>query len=242
MKPSLDSFSVDLANPEEIRKSLPKLEEIVAQKGKSAREAQHESEAWSSLLSRLKFLAGLVVQIEMPRPPKFISSPEAVDAVVHIVERENRPIMPLGVEEGLLEEGHEVESRDAVEAALMTAARDGRIQHLDETTFAPNSLDPELWRETPAIQAVPEAHFGLEGPMPQTKAEAVVRVLASQPNEPWTTPEVAQAMIAQGWMSESENDMASVASSLSRLHAQHKIFRPVRGHYQLAPPNREGDK
>jgi hypothetical protein len=82
---------------------------------------------------------------------------------------------------------------------------------------------------------VPEAHLGLDGPTPQSKAEATLRVLGSESNRPWSAPEVAAVMVDRGWAEDPESELASLASTLSRLHAERKIHRPARGKYQLNP-------
>jgi len=233
----LNNLQVDLADPSSIERQIPQIEEIRDAKRRAAEEAQEEFETWEALLGKLRSLAGLVLQIDEPRGPHpSPPSPEALDAVVRVVEREDRPIMAIGVGQALDAEGHRVESPEAVNAVLIAAAAAGRLQRKGEV-FAPLSVDTSLWEAIPVMQIVPEAHLGLGGPPPQSKAEGAIRVLASDPARQWTTRDVGQVMVAQGWMDDSGGDLASLASTLSRLVAEKKIFRPQRGQYQLAPPN-----
>jgi hypothetical protein len=233
-----NNLKIDLTDPSSIVEQIPQIVEIVEGKQQAAAQAQNDFETWNALLGKLRALAGLVIRIEESQDSW--PTAEAQDAVVRIVEHENRPIMAIGVGQALDAEGHEVESPKAVNTVLSAAAKAGRLQRQGDF-YAPLSLDLSAWEGIPAMQVIPEAHFGLDGPSPQSKAEAAVRALASEPDRQWTTPEVGQVMIARGWMDDSDSDIASLASTLSRLVAERKIFRPRRGQYQLAPPN-EDDK
>jgi hypothetical protein len=90
----------------------------------------------------------------------------------------------------------------------------------------------------PRMQAVPEAHVPLDSDVPvQGKTDAALRVLGSDPHREWPIADIAHELITRGWMENSESDHASLASTLSRLNADGKIYRPQRGRYQLAPPS-----
>jgi hypothetical protein len=237
----LEELKLDLADPVSIEAKIPQVERTVAEKRREAIAAQDAYETWDALLGRLRSLAGLVVSIEEPTGAFSSISPEAEDAIVRIVEQENRPIMTIGVEEALNAEGHKVESFDAVSATLSAAAESGRITRVGDRTFVPNSYDdPEFVGLIPVMEIVPEAHFGLGGPEPQSKTEAAVRVLVSEPERPWSTPEVGRVMVELGWMNDTESDFASLASTLSRLVGEGKILRPQRGQYMLLPPGEDG--
>jgi hypothetical protein len=82
---------------------------------------------------------------------------------------------------------------------------------------------------------VPEAHLGLEGPVPTGKSEAALRVLGSSPDREWAAKEVAAELVRLGWMEDTARDHDSLASTLSRLAKDRKIHRPRRGLYRLAP-------
>jgi hypothetical protein len=235
------SLKVDLGDPDSIRKKIPEVEEMVAIKRRVAAAAQADFETWNELLAKFRSLAGLVVRIEETLEPNPYFPPVVIDAVVKAVERADRRIMGVGVRRELIAAGHEVESPAAAEAALVAAAAAGRLQEVEPKVFAPNSLLIHDLDENTEMTVVPEAHLGLGGVPPQSKAEAAVRVLASAPEIQWSTPQIGRVMVAQGWMDESDGEMASLASTLSRLVAEKKIFRPQRGQYQLAPPNQEGE-
>lgn len=237
MATNLTGLNIDLSDPQSIRERVPEIEGIVREKRRVASAAMEEFETWEALLGRLKSVAGLILTFNDSTavdPPL-----AAVNAVVQMVEREERPIMAIGVMKALRGEGHEVESPNAVKPILRAAAEAGHLQRVLGGGFAPLSLDLSEWNEVPEMQVVPEAHFGLGDPAPRSKTEAAVRVLASDPSRRWSTPEVGQAMIAAGWMEDSDSDLASLASALSRLVAERKIFRPQRGQYQLARPVEE---
>jgi hypothetical protein len=236
MPTDLPDLRIDLGDPASIRERLPGVEEIVAAKRRVAQEAEQDLEVWDTLLKRLRSVAGLIVRIDKPA----VALPHAVptaalEAVVQVIEREGERMMPIAVEEALKAEGHEVEGRNAVYAVLMAAVAAGRIQQVAPRRFAPNPPD-RASQEEPVLKAVPEAHLGLDGPPPQSKAEAAVRVLASDPSRSWSIPDVGREMVGQGWMTDSESDLASLASTLSRLVSDGKIFRPQRGFYRLGPP------
>ena len=235
-------LNVDLADPRAIEARIPQIEEMVEAKRHLAITTKEDFETWKALLQRLRKLAGLVLRFETPKGPQIVHPPkEAVDAIVRVVEREARPIMAVGVSEILTAEGHEVESPNAVHTLLLTAVDDDRLKEVGPKTFAPHSLDAEFFGPLPALQAVPEAHLGLDGPPPQSKAEAAIRVLGSDPSRRWTTPHVGEVMVDQGWMANSDSDFASLAATLSRLVSEGKIFRPQRGQYQFAPMPEEGE-
>jgi hypothetical protein len=230
---------LDLSDPESIKRQVPQIEEMVEAKQQIAESAQEDFETWTALLGRLRLLAGLVLRFEMgtERGP----SAAEEDAVVRVVEKEDRPIMVFGVASALEEEGHEVEGPHAVEPVMLAAVESGRMKRLDSDWFAPMGLDTSDWNEgVSTMEAVPEAHMGLGPPAPQSKAEGAIRVLASEPERFWTTREVVTTMVEVGWLGDIESNIASMASALSRLHAEKKIFRPRRGRYRLAPPRREG--
>jgi hypothetical protein len=237
---------VDLTSIDDIKAQLPGLEQTVREKHHAAVEAQEEFDAWVQLVQRLKALAGLVFRFEAPDGPYVTPLPSgAEDAVVRVVEMENRAIMPMGVAEVLLNEGHEVESPIAVLPVLISAAENGRILRLDQTVFAPIDLPPEDQIEfsmlQEVMQAVPEAHLGLEAPSPESRTEAVLRILGTAVFQPWTTQMIAEVMAEQGWMPNDESTRASIASTLSRLVADGRIHRLTRGQYQLAPPNDDAE-
>jgi hypothetical protein len=226
------SLKIDLGNPESILQQIPEIENIVAMKRQEASEAALALEAWDGLLRRLRFLAGLNVRIALQIPP----SDEALDAVVNVVEREGRRIMAIGVTEELLEEGHEIEGPDAVQRVMEMAAVEGRIRRIDKHLFAPAEWPTEEFNVAPMV-AVPEAHLGLGGRPPKTKAEGVLRVLGSDPTKDWSAAQVGRVMVAQGWLSEAADETASLTATLSRLQGENKIFRPERGRYQLLAPS-----
>ncbi len=221
---------LDLSDPESISKAIPSVEAIVDDKRQIALEATQELGTWEALLRNLRSIAGLVLRFPSP----YGVSPEAINAVVRIVEQAGMPTQPIAVERALISEGHDVEDREAVFAVLVAAARAGRLQQVAPRQFTPNKDD----EATPGhlIAPVPEAHLGLDGPPPRSKAEAVLRVLGSAPNREWSAENVGRLMVARNWMTDSDRDSASLGAILSRLHADGKIFRPQRGRYQLAPP------
>jgi len=225
------NISIDLGNPESIREKVPEISEIVAQKHKTALKAQEDFDTWNQLLARLKAMAGLVVRIEENDGDPETVAPEALDAVVWAVEQAGTRIQPVGVHNALAEEGHLVAGREAVFHTLTAAARAGLLHQVGERAFAP--LDQPI--EAREMVPTPEAHLGLGGPTPQSKAEATLRILGSESNRPWSAPEVAAVMVDMGWAEDPERELASLASTLSRLHAERKIHRPARGKYQLSP-------
>lgn len=240
MLPDKHHLNVDLADPHSISAAIPRLEKIVATKRRIAMEAAEDLENWDTLLRKLKSVAGLLLRIEEPRGPNpQPPTAAAVDAIVRIVEQGGGPMQPVGVEQALISEGHEVENREAVFAVLLAAAEAGRLERVAPRRFAP--LAPR--QETPAIPttvAVPKAHINLDGPEPQSKADAAIRILASNPDSQWGVQDVGKVMIERGWMTDSDSDLASLGSTLSRLHTEGKISRPDRGRYQLAPPEDQG--
>lgn len=231
------NIPIDLGNPESIREKVPEISKIVAQKHKAAAEAQEDFDMWNQLLTRLKAMAGLVVRIEENDGNPETISQDALDAVVWAVEQAGTRIQPVGVHNALNEEGHIVAGREAVFHTLVAAARAGLLDQVGDRAFAP--LDPPT--EAREMVPVPEAHLGLDGPAPSSKAEAVLRVLGSESNRPWSTPEVAAVMVGRGWAEDPESELASLAATLSRLHAERKIHRPARGKYQLSPASIGGE-
>lgn len=229
-------LQVDLANPDSIKEKLPEIDQIVEEKRAIAAAAKADFDDWSALAAQLKGVAGLQINLD-PDSPTIPGN--ALDAVVAVVEREQRPIMPVGVREALVDDGHAVEGNDAVLAILQAAVDAGRIQEVASGVFAANSMDAEKLASVPAVLTVPGAHLGLGGRAPRSKAEAAVRVLGSDPQRNWTTPEAGRKMVELGWMNDTENDFASLASTLSRLVAEGKIFRPERGAYRFLPPLEE---
>ena len=227
----IPNISIDLSDPESIREKEPEISEIVAQKQQVAQRAQQDFETWSQLLSRLRSLAGLVVHIEENDGDPDHVSQRALEAVVRIVETLGERVQPVHVQNALAAEGHEVAGREAVFHTLVAAASVGLLQQVGARAFAPLGQADEV----PEMIAVPEAHLGLDGPAPQSKAAAALRVLGSESNRSWSAQEVAGVMVGRGWMD--DGDLASLASTLSRLHAERKIYRPSRGKYQLSSPN-----
>lgn len=224
-------IALNLVDPKSIAEKVPEVEEIVEEARRKAAEATKKFENWEELLNRLRWLAGMSLDIREQDEP----SSAAVDEVVGVVEREERPIMAMGVTKALRDQGHRVESEAAIEPILMAAAVAGRIQ-IGSTPGTYLPLGFEWPGQGLGMQAVPEAHMGLGGPLPSSKAEAALRVLGSEPDRAWSPGEVAEAMAGLGWISSPEKELASVNSTLSRLHGERKIFRPNRGRYQLAPP------
>jgi hypothetical protein len=231
-------LDINLADPKSIERQVPRIAAIVEEKRKEAESSQGVFETWRNLLDELRTLAGLILNFENPTPDSPPPSRSAQDAVVRIVEREARPIGPPGIAKGLTDEGHFIESPQAVRPALEAAANAGRLQKRGQMYASLGLSFPPHPQKALPMQAVPvpEAHLGLGGPPPQSKAEAAVRVLATAPNKFWTTPDISQVMISCGWMDDSDAERASLTSALSRLVSERKIFRPTRGNYQLAPP------
>lgn len=91
---------------------------------------------------------------------------------------------------------------------------------------------------TRPMVAVPEAHLGLDGPAPAGKAAAALRILGSQPGREWSARDVATEMVRLGWMADTQKDLESLASTLSRLAKDRKVHRPRRGAYRLTPSER----
>ena len=229
----LPNIPIDLSDSESIRQKIPEIKQIVGEKQHALQEAQADFETWSQLLDRLRLLAGLVVRIEENSGHPDDVSPEALDAVVSVVEEAGSPIQPVGVHSALSQEGHSVAGREAVFHTLVAATRLGRLQRVQDRLFAPFG---EVIEVLPMV-AVPEAHLGLDGPEPESKAEAALRVLGSESDRSWSAQQVADVMVQRGWIEEAEGELASLASTLSRLHAERKIHRPSRGQYQLGTPN-----
>lgn len=232
----LPNIPIDLSDSESIRQKIPEIKQIVGEKQQALQEAQADFETWHQLFDRLRLLAGLVVRIEENSGDPDDVSPEALDAVVGVVEEADNPIQPVGVQNALAQEGHSVAGREAVFHTLVAAARLGRLQRVQDRVFAPLGEAIEV---LPMV-AVPEAHLGLDGPEPQSKAEAVLRVLGSESDRSWSAQQAAAVMVQRGWIEEGEGELASLASTLSRLHAERKIHRPSRGQYQLGAPNGAG--
>jgi hypothetical protein len=229
----LPSMAIDLADPESVREKLPGISEIVAKKRRAAVEAQEDFETWSQLLNRLRLLAGVVVRIEENDGDPDHVSPGALEAVVDVVELAGDRIQPAGVEAALVEEGNSVAGREAVFHTLVAASRAGLLSRVGPRVFASLAVAGQVVEMVP----VPEAHLGLDGPPPQSKAEAALRVLGSGADRSWSAPEVAAVMAELAWIGDVGDELASLASTLSRLHAERKIHRPSRGQYQLSPPN-----
>jgi hypothetical protein len=232
-----DDIPLDLADPESIARAVPQIEAILASKRQTAVEANSDLEQWKALLKNLKSIAGLTIQFADPRKGSFPGpSPAAVEAVVRVVEQRGETMQPVGVERVLLGEGHDVEDREGVYAALNAAVAAGRLRQIGPRQFAPLSLRPSIMQNSAVIRAVPAAHFGLDGPQPMSKAEAVLRILGSDPAREWRAEDVGKVMIERSWMTESEKDFASLGAILSRLNSEGKIHRPDRGLYRLSPP------
>lgn len=223
-------INFNLADPDSVAERIPEIEDVVAQKKRTATEATRDFEYWENLLGHLRWVAGLVLDIREGDEP----TEAGVEAVTAIVDREQRPIMSIGVAEALEYEGHHVESPDAVAPILEAAAAAGLVQEFAPGSYAPKDLPRDELPDD--YQPVPEAHLGLGGPRPRSKAEGALRVLGTAPGRAWSPAEVAQVMAEAGWVVETPKELASITSTLSRLHGERKIFRPHRGRYQLAPP------
>jgi hypothetical protein len=125
---------VDLADLEDIRKKLPRAEQILAEKQDLAREAQREAGRWADLVAKLRSFS--VIKIDEDEPSTGRPSP-AQDLVVHVIEREGRLMRPAEVTQILIAEGHEVASPAAVNAALYAAAEAGRIARPKQRHYGP---------------------------------------------------------------------------------------------------------
>lgn len=227
MNSDLRSMKLNLADPESIAGQLPELEEVVMQKRRAAEETERDYKSWRGLVGKLRSIAGIAESFEEEGE----ITPAALDAVVKAVEEEDRRIMAIGVAEWLDNEGHYVDGPAAVQRFLLAAAEAGRIRRVGMRAFAPLTLQEE---STPR-RAVPEAHLGMSGPEPQSKAEGVLRILGTDVEREWSPQEVSDVMARSGWVSDASVELPSVTSTLSRLYAEDKVFRPQRGRYRLAP-------
>jgi hypothetical protein len=81
------------------------------------------------------------------------------------------------------------------------------------------------------MKPVPEAHFGLDGPVPHGESAAVLRVLGSEAKD-WSPLEVS-AVIADRWGDVMRYDAESVAAILHALYSERYIFAVAPGLYRL---------
>ena len=131
MSKQRERLPVDLADTEDLKAKVVLAEEILETKKVAAAEAEQEAQDWTAKVRGLKILAGMVVTFDGS------STSPMQDLVVDIVEREDRPMRPVGVAEILRGEGHQVASNDAVNAALLAAANAGRLRRPKDRHYAP---------------------------------------------------------------------------------------------------------
>jgi hypothetical protein len=80
---------------------------------------------------------------------------------------------------------------------------------------------------------IPEIHYRLSGPRPESIAEAALRTMGEQPARDWL-PEEVRAAIPTDWPTGDEAEIAHAMESLARTH---RIWDGERAGYQIAPPS-----
>jgi hypothetical protein len=128
-------FNVDLANPADIKAKISEAEEIFSSKQAAARRAREEADRWRELVDSLKRLAGGTDP--KGRPRVIVRRSPMQDAVVRVVEEEDRAMRPIEVTQRLKEQGRKVASNAAVNTALYAAVEAGRLRRPGERQYAP---------------------------------------------------------------------------------------------------------
>lgn len=80
---------------------------------------------------------------------------------------------------------------------------------------------------------IPEIHYGLAGPRPDSVADAALRTMGEQPTRDWLPSEVEAAMPA-GWPTGDEDTIAQAMESLARAR---RVWDGESGGYRIAPPS-----
>lgn len=144
VKESLEHLEVDLADAEDIRRKLPSARLLLEAKRRQADEAQHAYAAFRALYERLAVIAG---EREDDAPTSTGSghrkASPAQDAAVAVVQKAGRPMSPARVAAALSAEGFKVKTVNAVNSALYTAFRAGRLSRPSKGLYAPPDYRPE---------------------------------------------------------------------------------------------------
>jgi hypothetical protein len=131
-----DHLHVDLADTDDIRAKLPRARMLLENKRKAAHETQRNYLEFKSLYERLAVIAG-ELEDDTPAPNLSKKASPIQDAVVRIVSKVGRPMPPAAVAAAMREEGIKVASTNAVNSALNSARKAGRLSKPSKGLFAP---------------------------------------------------------------------------------------------------------
>lgn len=133
-------FTVDLNDPEDVRKKLPRARAI-------AEERQRALETWTNVVKTLEGLADESTEASSPAEPKPArarkpsrtskSHSPAQDAVIRVVNEHGRPMR--AAEVGAIIGG----KRNTVSAAMWGAAKRERLKKVGEGLYAPMDYQPD---------------------------------------------------------------------------------------------------
>lgn len=131
-------LSIDLANPQDIRKKLPRVIGLYEAKREELNALTAQVRYWGELADNLARIAG-----EPPVTPRDIEpvaqrSAPGQALVIEALERAGRPMGPSALHRFMLDQGMEAPSTtNAVGANLWAAAKAGRVRKLQGGRYAP---------------------------------------------------------------------------------------------------------
>lgn len=84
--------------------------------------------------------------------------------------------------------------------------------------------------------AVVEKIEALDDP-PRNREEAILRIMRTDADRPWTPLMVYERLIANGWgPQDAENPLQTIGATMSRMLRKGYLVRKVKGSYRLPPP------
>jgi Tfp pilus assembly protein FimV len=98
---------------------------------------------------------------------------------------------------------------------------------------APEAHAPEPTAEAPQTPA-PDAEPAT--PERPTRADALLRLLAEDPERTWKLSHLRTELVARGWLEDTREASASLQVTASKLTRAGRIARPKAGRYRAAEP------